>query len=284
MEPGGGCSQGLRNILFGGFSNQGMQLKDQLKFGSYCYPIDPSDSHERVRSSEDKHSRSFYCFQAITVNATLKCGSKRAIYDGFAIFFLSMLDPPSAKVMDKLIERHLLDEKAAPHYTFDRCFDAKDREPDVLTLYDLLRQKILVWECLFCFGLDDKQVADFRNSIIMIISDKSPSDEDVVVNTFKMLASAAYYQPAFLVAIVDLKDSTTFSLGSLGPKGENLLDALLLGYLYTGFCSVQAIEKLEKWSHREFVCIVGKKPICCRNNSLLQLHDLPAFSELHFLN
>ncbi|PWA76450.1 hypothetical protein CTI12_AA234910 [Artemisia annua] len=73
------------------------------------------------------------------------------------------------------------------------------------------------------------QVADFRNSIIMIISDKSPSDEDVV-NTFKMLASASYYQPAFLVAIVDLKDSTTdFSLGSLGPKGENQLDALLLG-------------------------------------------------------
>ncbi|PWA91103.1 Lipase, class 3 [Artemisia annua] len=39
---------------------------------------------------EDKHSRSFYCFQAIMVNATLKCGSKRAIYDGFAMFFLSM--------------------------------------------------------------------------------------------------------------------------------------------------------------------------------------------------
>ncbi|GJX61656.1 hypothetical protein Tco_0294556 [Tanacetum coccineum] len=78
-----------------------------------------------------------------------------------------------------------------------------------------------------CFGLDDKQIADFRNSIIMIISDKSPSDEDLVVNTFKMLASAAYYQPAFLVAIVDLKDSTTdVSLGSLGSKGENLLDAL----------------------------------------------------------
>lgn len=57
---------------------------------------------------QDKHSRSFYCFQAITVNATLKCGSKRANYDGFAMFFLSMLDPPSAKVMDKLIERHLL--------------------------------------------------------------------------------------------------------------------------------------------------------------------------------
>ncbi|GJZ49777.1 hypothetical protein Tco_0603967 [Tanacetum coccineum] len=68
---------------------------------------------------------------------------------------------------------------------------------------------------------------DFRNSIIMIISDKSPSDEDLVVNTFKMLASAAYYQPDFLVAIVDLKDSTTdVSLGSLGPKGENLLDTL----------------------------------------------------------
>ncbi|GKC49060.1 hypothetical protein Tco_1071805, partial [Tanacetum coccineum] len=33
--------------------------------------------------------------------------------------------------------------------------------------------------------------------------------------------------PDFLVAIVDLKDTTTdISLGSLGPKGENLLDTL----------------------------------------------------------
>ncbi|KAI3679077.1 hypothetical protein L6452_38385 [Arctium lappa] len=76
-------------------------------------------------------------------------------------------------------------------------------------------------------GLDDKQIADYRNSLIMIISEQSPSNEDLIVNTFKMLASATYYQPAFFVAIVDSKDSTTeVSFGSLGPKGENLLDAL----------------------------------------------------------
>ncbi|KAI3804009.1 hypothetical protein L1987_32177 [Smallanthus sonchifolius] len=80
-----------------------------------------------------------------------------------------------------------------------------------------------------CFGLDDKQIADFRNSIIMIISDQSFSHEDLVVNTFKMLASAAYYQPAFLVALVDLKDSTTEDkLNSVGSKRDNLLDALFL--------------------------------------------------------
>lgn len=80
-----------------------------------------------------------------------------------------------------------------------------------------------------CLGLDDKQIADFRNSVIMIISEQSPSNEDLIVNTFKMLASAAYYQPAFFVAIVDSKDSTStteVSFGSLGPKGENMLDAL----------------------------------------------------------
>lgn len=78
-----------------------------------------------------------------------------------------------------------------------------------------------------CFGLDDKQIADFRNSIIMIINDQSPSNEDLIANTFKMLASAAYYQPAFLLAIVDSKDNTTeVGVGSLGPKGENLLDIL----------------------------------------------------------
>ncbi|KAL8234414.1 hypothetical protein R6Q59_020514 [Mikania micrantha] len=79
------------------------------------------------------------------------------------------------------------------------------------------------------FSLDDKKIADFRNSIIMIISDQSFSHEDLIVNTFKMLASAAYYQPAFLVALVDLNDSTTEDKpGSVEAKDENLLDALCL--------------------------------------------------------
>ncbi|KAJ0513739.1 putative nucleoporin [Helianthus annuus] len=80
-----------------------------------------------------------------------------------------------------------------------------------------------------CFGLDDKQIADFRNSSITIISDRSFSHEDLIVNTFKMLASAAYYQPALLVALIDLKDSTTDDkFDSVGPNREDLLDALCL--------------------------------------------------------
>ncbi|KAL8188648.1 hypothetical protein R6Q57_029668 [Mikania cordata] len=79
------------------------------------------------------------------------------------------------------------------------------------------------------FSLDDKKIADFRNSIIMIISDQSFLHEDLIVNTFKMLASAAYYQPAFLVALVDLNDSTTEDKpGSVEAKDENLPDALCL--------------------------------------------------------
>ncbi|KAL4585015.1 hypothetical protein LXL04_009628 [Taraxacum kok-saghyz] len=78
-----------------------------------------------------------------------------------------------------------------------------------------------------CFGLDEKQIADFRNSIVMIISDESFVNEDLIANTFKMLASAAYYQPAFLLAIVDSKDDTTeVGSDSLKPKGANLLDAV----------------------------------------------------------
>ncbi|CAH1423389.1 unnamed protein product [Lactuca virosa] len=80
-----------------------------------------------------------------------------------------------------------------------------------------------------CFGLDDKQIADFRKSILLIISEQSPLNEDLIDNTFKMLASAAYYQPAFLLAIVDSKDNTAeVGSGSLGPKGENLLDTLVV--------------------------------------------------------
>nr|XP_043624466.1 uncharacterized protein LOC122596031 [Erigeron canadensis] len=71
-----------------------------------------------------------------------------------------------------------------------------------------------------CFGMDDKQIAEFRDSIFIIVSEQSLSDENLIVNTFKMLTSAAYYQPAFLVAVIDLKDTATDS------KGENIIDAL----------------------------------------------------------
>nr|GEU87507.1 midasin isoform X1 [Tanacetum cinerariifolium] len=82
--------------------------------------------------------RSLYRALEYSRKANIKCGSKRAIYDGFAMFFLSMLDPPSAKVMEKLIETNLLDEKAAPHYTFDRYFDAKvSKSDDFVDKYEL---------------------------------------------------------------------------------------------------------------------------------------------------
>ncbi|KAD4889375.1 hypothetical protein E3N88_21448 [Mikania micrantha] len=46
----------------------------------------------------------------------------KAIYDGFSMFFLTMLDPPSAKLMNTLIVKYLLDGKIAPYIPFDKYF------------------------------------------------------------------------------------------------------------------------------------------------------------------
>ncbi|XP_076884991.1 midasin-like [Bidens hawaiensis] len=43
-----------------------------------------------------------------------------AIYDGFSMFFLTMLDPSSAKLMETLIVDKLLDGKKAPNVSFDK--------------------------------------------------------------------------------------------------------------------------------------------------------------------
>ncbi|KAK3028660.1 hypothetical protein RJ639_037840 [Escallonia herrerae] len=92
-----------------------------------------------------------------------------------------------------------------------------------------------------CFGLDDKQIADFRNSVTSILREQSPWNEELIAATLKMLTSAAIYQPAFLVSLLASKENASVQIVSngvklpdeatsvsLGSKGANLLDALLL--------------------------------------------------------
>ncbi|XAR59056.1 hypothetical protein NMG60_11014687 [Bertholletia excelsa] len=92
-----------------------------------------------------------------------------------------------------------------------------------------------------CFGLDEKQISYVRHSIISILSDQSPSNEDLFFATCKMLTSAANYQPAFFVAVIASKENKDVQLnvahgvkqqneatiGSLGYKEANLMDVIL---------------------------------------------------------
>ncbi|CAK9138324.1 unnamed protein product [Ilex paraguariensis] len=92
-----------------------------------------------------------------------------------------------------------------------------------------------------CFGLDDKQIADFRNSVNSILCEQSLWNEDLIVATLKLLTYAARCQPAFLAAVTGFKENVNVQLsgddgakrpdggaiGSLGSKEANLLDTIL---------------------------------------------------------
>ncbi|CAL5402245.1 unnamed protein product [Camellia sinensis] len=92
-----------------------------------------------------------------------------------------------------------------------------------------------------CFGLDEKKITYLRHCLNSILCDQSPSNEDLSVATFKLLTSAAHYQPAFIVAVIaakenadvklsdatGVKQSNEATVGSLGSSDANLLVAVL---------------------------------------------------------
>ncbi|XP_059297405.1 uncharacterized protein LOC132050256 isoform X2 [Lycium ferocissimum] len=57
------------------------------------------------------------------------------------------------------------------------------------------------------FGLDDKQICNFKNTICCILHQEKVESEDLVIATFKMLTSAARYQASFLTAVIALGEN-----------------------------------------------------------------------------
>nr|KAJ0194819.1 hypothetical protein LSAT_V11C700343310 [Lactuca sativa] len=91
-----------------------------LKF----YKIAKKESEERLQDGANQKPqyslRSVYRAMEYTKKARRAFGFLKAIYDGFSMFFLTMLDPPSANLMKKLITGYLLDGKDPTHVSFDR--------------------------------------------------------------------------------------------------------------------------------------------------------------------
>ncbi|KAI3727341.1 hypothetical protein L1987_67154 [Smallanthus sonchifolius] len=88
------------------------------------YKIAKKESEERLQDGANQKPqyslRSLYRALEYTKKARNKFDFSKAIYDGFSMFFLTMLDPPSAKLMNTLIVKYLLDGKVAPHVPFDK--------------------------------------------------------------------------------------------------------------------------------------------------------------------
>ncbi|KAI4355485.1 hypothetical protein L6164_004254 [Bauhinia variegata] len=69
--------------------------------------------------------RSLYRALEYTRKAARKFGFQKALYDGFSMFFLTLLDGPSAKIMSRMILSSLLGGHTPPHVPFDRYLTSK---------------------------------------------------------------------------------------------------------------------------------------------------------------
>ncbi|KAL6517393.1 hypothetical protein OROMI_033094 [Orobanche minor] len=90
-------------------------------------------------------------------------------------------------------------------------------------------------------SLDDKEVANFRKSICIILSEQQPLAEDLIISALNLLTSAARRQPAFFTAFFASKESLRAQLhtaesgnqpnnidnGSLDSKEESPVNAIL---------------------------------------------------------
>ncbi|KAL5706010.1 hypothetical protein ACHQM5_024227 [Ranunculus cassubicifolius] len=81
---------------------------------------------------------------------------------------------------------------------------------------------------------DDIQITDLRYSIHAILSEEVPKNEALLVAILKLLTSAALYQPAFLISMIELEEhidskhqSVQTSVQPLKPTEKNILEALL---------------------------------------------------------
>ncbi|KAK8501758.1 hypothetical protein V6N12_072895 [Hibiscus sabdariffa] len=78
------------------------------------------------------------------------------------------------------------------------------------------------------FCPDDKRMTDLRHSINSILLEHWILNEDLFIAILNLLASAARYQPAFLLAMFDAKEDTNEALsGSLGSETCSLVDVIL---------------------------------------------------------
>ncbi|KAL6993116.1 hypothetical protein U1Q18_011234 [Sarracenia purpurea var. burkii] len=89
----------------------------------HFYKAAKKESEERLQDGANQKPqyslRSLYRALEYTKKARRKFGFLKALYDGFCMFFLTLLDEPSAKLMNKMISSYLLGGKIPSHVPFD---------------------------------------------------------------------------------------------------------------------------------------------------------------------
>ncbi|MBA0862124.1 hypothetical protein Goshw_004762 [Gossypium schwendimanii] len=88
-----------------------------------------------------------------------------------------------------------------------------------------------------CFCPDDKRMADLRLSINSILLEHRILNDDLFIAVLNLLASAARFQPAFLLAIFDTKEDTAVQLANIGGVKQTTNEPLS-GSLGSETCSL----------------------------------------------
>ncbi|XP_048323691.2 midasin isoform X2 [Ziziphus jujuba] len=107
------------------------------------YKAVKKDSEERLQDGANQKPqyslRSLYRALEYTRKSERSFGFQKAIYDGFCMFFQTLLDRPSAKIMDQMILSYLLGGKIPRHVPFDGYLNSISTSNEFTDNYILTR-------------------------------------------------------------------------------------------------------------------------------------------------
>lgn len=111
------------------------------------YKAAKKESEERLQDGANQKPqfslRSLARALEYTKRAETKFRFERAIYDGFCMFFLTLLDCSSARIMKKLILSCLLDGKEPPTLTYTQYFNVNTKQQEVLVADNFMKNYVL---------------------------------------------------------------------------------------------------------------------------------------------
>lgn len=95
------------------------------------YKAAKKESEDRLQDGANQKPqyslRSLYRSLEYTRKAEREFGFPKAVYDGFCMFFLTLLDGPSAEIMNQMILSYLLGRNMPPHVPFDGYLNLKEK-------------------------------------------------------------------------------------------------------------------------------------------------------------
>ncbi|XP_038723701.1 midasin [Tripterygium wilfordii] len=132
-------------LFIGRFMEESLSNSELMERIKNFYKAAKKHSEENLQDGANQKPqyslRSLYRALEYTGKAKRQFGFQKAMYDGFCMFFLTLLDLPSAKIMDKVMKKTLLVRSNHPHIPFDSYLTIKEssRSDDFVEGYVLTK-------------------------------------------------------------------------------------------------------------------------------------------------